>query len=101
MAGDQHAAEQRPMEPPLSWLWHTLKRCVWAWVSFTHARSKSSCEIECAPCRLAMSSAKMAVPAIIFLAMNLLSFVSLRRISASAFTLIQQSKIIFTAVRKA
>ena len=30
--------------------------------------------------------------------MNLLSFVALRRISASAFTLIQQSKIIATAV---
>ena len=40
----------------------------------------------------------MAVPALIFLAMNMLSFVSLRRISASAFTLIQQSKLIFTAV---
>ena len=48
--------------------------------------------------RLALTSAPMAVPAIIFLAMNLLSFVSLRRISASAFTLIQQSKLIFTAV---
>jgi len=48
--------------------------------------------------RLAASSAPMAVPAIIFLAMNLLSFVSLRRISASAFTLIQQSKLIATAV---
>ena len=48
--------------------------------------------------RLAVTSAPMAVPALIFLAMNLLSFVSLRRISASAFTLIQQSKLIFTAV---
>ena len=48
--------------------------------------------------RLASTSAPMAVPAIIFLAMNLLSFVSLRRISASAFTLIQQSKLIATAV---
>ena len=48
--------------------------------------------------RLALTSAPMAVPALIFLAMNLLSFVSLRRISASAFTLIQQSKLIFTAV---
>lgn len=48
--------------------------------------------------RLAMTSAPMAVPALIFLAMNLLSFVALRRISASAFTLIQQSKIIATAV---
>ena len=48
--------------------------------------------------RLTLTSAPMAVPALIFLAMNLLSFVSLRRISASAFTLIQQSKLIFTAV---
>lgn len=48
--------------------------------------------------RLALTSAPMAVPAIIFLAMNLLSFVALRRISASAFTLIQQTKLIFTAV---
>jgi len=48
--------------------------------------------------RLTTSSLPMAVPAVIFLAMNLLSFISLRRISASAFTLIQQSKIIFTAV---
>ena len=46
---------------------------------------------------LAATSAKMAIPALIFLLMNLLSFVSLRRISASAFSLIQQSKIIFTA----
>ena len=36
--------------------------------------------------RLAVSSLPMAVPAFIFLAMNLLSFVALRRISASAFT---------------
>jgi len=48
--------------------------------------------------RLAFTSAPMAVPAFIFLAMNLLSFVSLHRISASAFTLIQQSKLIATAV---
>lgn len=48
--------------------------------------------------RLALTSAPMAVPALIFLAMNLLSFVSLHRISASAFTLIQQSKLIATAV---
>merc|ERR1719446_724907 len=48
--------------------------------------------------RLAVTSLPMAVPALIFLAMNLLSFVALRRISASAFTLIQQSKIIATAV---
>ena len=47
---------------------------------------------------LASTSAPMAVPAFIFLAMNLLSFVALRRISASAFTLIQQGKIIATAV---
>ena len=40
----------------------------------------------------------MAVPALIFLAMNLLSFVALRRISASAFTLIQQGKIVATAM---
>jgi len=48
--------------------------------------------------RLALTSAPMAVPAVIFLAMNLLSFVALHRISASAFTLIQQSKLIATAV---
>ena len=35
--------------------------------------------------RLATTSLPMAVPALIFLAMNLLSFISLRRISASAF----------------
>ena len=35
---------------------------------------------------LAATSAKMAIPALIFLLMNLLSFVSLRRISASAFS---------------
>ena len=48
--------------------------------------------------RLALTSTPMAVPALIFLAMNLLSFVALHRISASAFTLIQQSKLIATAV---
>merc|ERR1719198_1731720 len=48
--------------------------------------------------RLAATSMPMAVPALIFLAMNLLSFVSLHRISASSFTLIQQSKLIATAV---
>lgn len=47
--------------------------------------------------RLIVSSGPMAVPAVIFLAMNMLSFVALRRISASTFSLIQQSKIIFTA----
>ena len=36
--------------------------------------------------RLAVSSLPMAVPAFIFLSMNLLSFVALRRISALAFT---------------
>lgn len=48
--------------------------------------------------RLLFSSAAMAVPAFLFLAMNLLSFVALERISASSFTLIQQTKIIFTAL---
>jgi len=48
--------------------------------------------------RLLSTSAKMAVPALLFLTMNLLSFVALERISASSFTLIQQSKIIFTAL---
>ncbi len=48
--------------------------------------------------RLASTSAKMAVPALIFLTMNLLSFVALNRISAAAFSLIQQSKIAFTAI---
>jgi len=48
--------------------------------------------------RLVEKSLPMAVPAGIFLAMNLLSFIALRRISASAFTLIQQSKIIATAI---
>ena len=47
---------------------------------------------------LVTSSLPMAVPALIFLAMNLLSFVALRRISASAFTLIQQGKIVATAM---
>ena len=50
------------------------------------------------PGTLVATSLKMLVPAAIFLAMNLLSFVALRRISASAFTLIQQSKLIFTAL---
>ena len=50
------------------------------------------------PNTLITTSLKMLVPAAIFLAMNLLSFVALRRISASAFTLIQQTKIIFTAL---
>jgi UDP-sugar transporter A1/2/3 len=48
--------------------------------------------------RLLFSSAAMAVPAGLFLAMNLLSFVALERISASSFTLIQQTKIVFTAL---
>ena len=50
------------------------------------------------PGRLLRSSGPMAVPASIFLAMNLLSFVALKRISASTFTLIQQSKLIATAL---
>ncbi len=48
--------------------------------------------------RLLLTAAPMCVPALVFLAMNLLSFVALARISASAFTLIQQSKLIATAV---
>ena len=61
-------------------------------------REEAPASISAEARRLAITSAPMAVPALIFLAMNLLSFVALRRISASAFTLIQQSKIIATAV---
>ena len=40
----------------------------------------------------------MAVPAGIYLAMNMLGFVSLHRIDAGTFAVVQQSKIFFTAL---
>ena len=48
--------------------------------------------------RLVKSSLPMAVPAVVFLVMNLISFAALRRISATLFALLQQSKLIATAV---
>tara|TARA_B110001452_G_scaffold189591_1_gene159803 strand:- start:279 stop:1985 length:1707 start_codon:yes stop_codon:yes gene_type:complete len=47
---------------------------------------------------LLSNSAKMAVPAGIYLAMNMLGFVSLHRIDAGTFAVVQQSKIFFTAL---
>ena len=46
---------------------------------------------------LIANSAKMAVPAGVYLAMNMLGFVSLKRVDAGTFAVIQQSKIFFTA----
>ena len=43
-------------------------------------------------------SGKMAVPAFLYLAMNMLGFVSLRRLDAGTFAIIQQSKVFFTAL---
>ena len=47
---------------------------------------------------LLSNSVKMAVPAGIYLAMNMLGFVSLHRIDAGTFAVVQQSKIFFTAL---
>ena len=47
---------------------------------------------------LIMTSGKMAVPAFLYLAMNMLGFVSLRRVDAGTFAIIQQSKVFFTAL---
>jgi len=47
---------------------------------------------------LLTNSAKMAVPACMYLIMNMLGFVSLNRIDAGTFAVIQQSKIFFTAL---
>ena len=47
---------------------------------------------------LLSNSIKMAVPAGIYLAMNMLGFVSLHRIDAGTFAVVQQSKIFFTAL---
>lgn len=47
---------------------------------------------------LLMHSAKMAVPALMYLTMNMLGFISLNRIDAGTFAVIQQSKIFFTAL---
>ena len=41
---------------------------------------------------------KLAVPAVLYLAMNMLGFVSLARVDAGTFAIVQQSKIFFTAV---
>ena len=46
---------------------------------------------------LLLNSGKMAVPAILYLMMNMLGFVSLRRVDAGTFAIVQQSKIFFTA----
>ena len=46
---------------------------------------------------LLANSIKMAVPAAMYLAMNMLGFISLGRIDAGTFAVIQQSKIFFTA----
>lgn len=43
-------------------------------------------------------SLKMAVPAVLYLAMNMLGFVSLLRIDAGTFAIVQQSKMFFTAL---
>jgi len=47
---------------------------------------------------LVRNSGKMAVPAFIYLAMNMLGLVSLRRIDSGTFAIVQQSKIFFTAL---
>jgi len=47
---------------------------------------------------LLMRSGKMAVPAVLYLAMNMLGFVSLQRVDAGTFAIVQQSKIFFTAL---
>lgn len=47
---------------------------------------------------LIRNSAKMAVPAFLYLAMNFLGFVSLRRVDAGTFAIMQQSKVFFTAL---
>merc|ERR1711871_806694 len=47
---------------------------------------------------LVMHSGKMAVPAALYLTMNMLGFVSLRRVDAGTFAIVQQSKVFFTAL---
>ena len=47
---------------------------------------------------LLANSGKMAVPAFLYLAMNMLGFVALRRVDAGTFAVIQQSKVFFTAM---
>ena len=47
---------------------------------------------------LIRNSGKMAVPAVLYLAMNMLGFVSLRRVDAGTFAVIQQTKAFFTAL---
>jgi len=46
---------------------------------------------------LVLHSAKMSVPAVIYLVMNFLGFVALRRVDAGTFAIVQQSKVFFTA----
>ena len=46
---------------------------------------------------LLANSLKMAVPAFLYLTMNFLGFVALRRVDAGTFAILQQSKIFFTA----
>lgn len=48
-------------------------------------------------CYLLRHSAKMAVPAVLYLMMNMLGFVALRRVDAGTFAIIQQTKAFFTA----
>ena len=47
---------------------------------------------------LLLTSSPMAVPAVLYLAMNMLGFVSLRRVDAGTFAVVQQSKVFFTAL---
>ena len=47
---------------------------------------------------LVRHSGKMAVPAFLYLTMNMLGFVSLKRVDAGTFAVVQQSKIFFTAL---
>lgn len=47
---------------------------------------------------LVLNSEKMAVPAFLYLTMNMLGFVSLRRVDAGTFAIVQQSKVFFTAL---
>eukprot|EP00752_Nemacystus_decipiens_P004888 g4448.t1 len=49
-------------------------------------------------CWLVRASAPMSVPAVVFFAMNLLSYVSLKRVDASTFTVCAQMKILTTAI---
>eukprot|EP00903_Cladosiphon_okamuranus_P010823 g10224.t1 len=49
-------------------------------------------------CWLVKASAPMSIPAVVFFIMNLLSYVSLKRVDASTFTVCAQMKILTTAI---